>query len=214
MKKILKKVISLSLCVCMMINLATAVSATDKINSEKMISKADSVNISDYMSEEDIKFMSKLESIFTEVEIKNNRLSINVSDKELIDIYGFNESEVLKIHHIIKFQNDSVIDFQNLKVQSPKLRIHVSDSKIYFTAQDVLSTLYVAASVGPAAIMFALSAACSVVPAAGTIIGALVGLIGGGTICYYVLQAVALQKGMYIGIDWNGAFPNPAIGLW
>ena len=47
-----------------------------------------------------------------------------------------------------------------------------------------------------------------------SLIGAAIGLFGGGTIVYWVLQAAANKQGLYIGIDWNGAFPNPAIGTW
>ena len=96
----------------------------------------------------------------------------------------------------------------------PSTRLHVEDWKIYFDLGDVHAFLFAAAQVGPAAIMAALSALGSVYPGVGTVVGAIVGLFGGGTIIYWVFQAVALEKGLYIGVDWNGPFPNPAIGLW
>ena len=93
-------------------------------------------------------------------------------------------------------------------------RIHVKNWKVYFTYNDVMATLFAAAQVGPAAITAALTALGSAYPGVGTVIGAAIGLFGGGTIVYWVLQAAANKQGFYIGIDWNGAFPNPAIGTW
>lgn len=29
-----------------------------------------------------------------------------------------------------------------------------------------------------------------------------------------VIQAVSLHRGVFIGIDWNGPFPNLALGTW
>lgn len=48
----------------------------------------------------------------------------------------------------------------------------------------------------------------------GTVIGFAIGLFSAGSIAYTVIQAATLGKGFYIGITWNGPYPNPDMGTW
>lgn len=51
-------------------------------------------------------------------------------------------------------------------------------------------------------------------PVFGSVVGTIVGIVGGGTLCYHVLQAAARRQGLYVGVDWNGPFPIPTLGNW
>jgi hypothetical protein len=104
----------------------------------------------------------------------------------------------------------------NSNAISPNL--YVSNSKLYFTNSDVRMYLFAAAAVGSGALAVALAGV-------GTLMGGPVGLfistalviIGLGTLtnlCYLIIQAVTLNQGVYIGINWNGPFPNYSQGTW
>lgn len=160
---------------------------------------------------EKMAFFEKIESIFSAFQLdKDGKLYLSVTDEELKSNYDFTSSDLDKLNSLLTFQHEAIKYAGNM----PSTRLHVEDWKIYFDLGDVHAFLFAAAQVGPAAIMAALSALGSVYPGVGTVVGAIVGLFGGGTIIYWVFQAVALEKGLYIGVDWNGPFPNPAIGLW
>lgn len=85
---------------------------------------------------------------------------------------------------------------------------------MYFTYDDVATYLSAAAAIGPAAVTAALSALASTVGPVGTVIGGILGYVVSADLCYLVIQAGALQKGIYIGVDWNGPFPVYTQGLW
>ncbi|MBR0092099.1 MAG: hypothetical protein IJP92_10405 [Lachnospiraceae bacterium] len=169
------------------------------------------VTIGDSITPEAQDFLDKVESVFPYFEIgEDNRLSISLSNEELTSEFGFTDEDIMALNEMLRFQSNAVDN----STRQTNERVYVSDWKIYFDAIDVQSYLFAAAQIGPAAIIAALSALGSSVPGAGTVVGAIVGVFGASTIIYYVFQAVSLGKGMYIGVDWNGPFPVPAIGLW
>lgn len=203
----MKKLISLFLTLAMIFTLSVPAFAAERTTSEN----PQVVTISDYVTPEGQAFMDKVDSVLPYFTLdENNKLSISLSEKELISTYGFTSSDLKQLQDLLTFQSNAVDRGSNM-VQT---RIHVSDWKIYFNNADVHAFLLSAAQIGPAAIMAALSALGSVYPGVGNVVGLIVGLFGGATIIYWVFQAVTLEKGLYIGIDWNGPFPNPAIGLW
>ena len=182
-----------------------------------------SIKISDYLSKEDLDFIKDMEKIYPyfDFDAKGN-LILTKSIDELKNEYGFDEVFISRLSAVLNsdlsrqisksFNETSSISKESLK---PALRrIHVKNWKVYFTYDDVMATLFAAAQVGPAAITAALTALGSAYPGVGTVLGAALGLFGGGTRVYWVLQAAANKQGLYIGIDWNGSFPNPAIGTW
>ena len=79
---------------------------------------------------------------------------------------------------------------------------------MYFTYDEVIDLFLAAASIGPAALVASLSAlGTSIGGPVGGAISAIVGYISGADFMYLVLRASAMEKGIYIGIDWDGNFP-------
>lgn len=92
---------------------------------------------------------------------------------------------------------------------------HVSDWKLYFAYDEVISTFYTAAQIGPAAVVAALTGLGTAIGGpAGAMIGIIIGSISGADLMYLVIRAVALKKGIYIGLDWDGPFPVYTQGTW
>lgn len=180
------------------------------------------IKISDYLSEEDLNFFKEMEKIYPYFDFDSEgNLILTKSIDELKDKYGFDEAFVSRLDTVLNSRLSKQISrsisetsIENNGLNPELRRIHVKNWKVYFTYNDVMATLFAAAQVGPAAITAALTALGSAYPGVGTVIGAAIGLFGGGTIVYWVLQAAANKQGFYIGIDWNGSFPNPAIGTW
>ncbi len=200
----MKKFVSLLVTLAMVFSLSVPAFAAER-------SANTTISIGDIVTQEDMAFFEKIESIFSAFQLdKDGKLYLSVTDEELKSNYDFTSSDLDKLNSLLTFQHEAIKYAGNM----PSTRLHVEDWKIYFDLGDVHAFLFAAAQVGPAAIMAALSALGSVYPGVGTVVGAIVGLFGGGTIIYWVFQAVALEKGLYIGVDWNGPFPNPAIGLW
>lgn len=160
------------------------------------------------MSNADLLSFRHLEAVFPRFEITNHgKLTLGLTDAQLASEYNLTDLEIAWVHDLLVFHANASSAFgQN--------RMHISDWKIYFTNGDVVTLLWQAALAGPPAIIAALSALGTIYPGVGNIIGGIIGLLGGSTICYWVLQAVANRQGLYVGIDWNGPFPNPAIGTW
>lgn len=165
------------------------------------------LHIAEIINEDGVRLLNRIDDISSGFYLSENKLYLSYSDECLLEEYGFSVDDITKVHAILALQHSTLGGF-------PQTRLHVSDWKIYFTYDEVCTLLWQAALAGPAAITAALTALGSVYPVVGNIIGAIIGVIGAGTICYVVLQAVANKQGIYIGIDWNGAFPNPAFGYW
>lgn len=202
----MKKLISLLMSVVMIFTITTPVFATNNTFDNTQISK-----ISDYVTPEGQDFLKKIESILPYFSLdSDNKLTISLTDDELIANYNFTSEDLEQLEELLLFGTFSIK--RGSRIRQP--RLHVSNWKIYFNNGDVHSFLYAAAQIGPSAIIAALSALGTTYPGVGNVVGALIGVIGGGTIVYYVLQAVALNKGLYMGVNWNGPFPVPAIDLW
>ncbi|MDK6804521.1 hypothetical protein [Aerococcus sp. UMB7834] len=178
-------------------------------------------SISDHITNEDKKFMEKYSATYSQFELDSEgKLLLGLTDDQLINDYNFSNSEVEKIHEIINYQHTNVDNAKNMtsngdtSIVTPYL--HVSDWKVYFTYDDLVMYVSSAAQIGPQAIVAALAGLGSVVatPGVGTVIGTAIGLFSAGTIAYQVTQALANQQGWYIGVTWNGAFPNPDSGTW
>ena len=79
-------------------------------------------------------------------------------------------------------------------------RLHVRDWHIYLNKGDVQQLGNLLIGLGPAAVAMTLSSFMSVVPGAGTIIGAVVGYFGAATIAGNVAYAAATGRGLKIGL--------------
>lgn len=200
----MKKLISMMLSLAMVFTLAApafAAESTPPVEGQV-------ISLDDILTEEDRAFFEKLEAVFPAFEIDENyHLAINLTEEELISTYHFTQSDLDRLDAMFAYQQE----YENgYNPSYPQTRIHVEDWKIWLDAADVHALFFAANQVGPAAIVAAFTALASAYP----IVGTIVGLFGGWFIVYYVGQALALGKGIYIGINWNGPFPVPVVDLW
>lgn len=172
-------------------------------------------DIGSQISENDKGFMSKFAKGFELVSFDTTgKLFVDASDQEITEVTGFNQSELARFHSVIDLGNQlTSSNGEGNELVTPY--IHVSDWKVYFTHNDVQTFLVGAAHVGPAAITAALTALSTMVsPGVGTVIGLIVGVVGAADLCYLVIQSQIRGQGIYIGIEWNGIFPNYTQGYW
>lgn len=186
--------------------------------------RQNSIRISDYLTQDDLQFIKNMEQIYPYFELGDQgQLNLTEPISSLKSKYNLDDSFISRLQEVLDanllradlLNNIHVVEPQTLSINREiKPLLHVNDWKIYFTYDEVVGTLLSAAQVGPAAIVAALTAMGTIYPGVGNVVGLLVGLIGGGAIAYEVFQAVANRKGLYIGINWNGIFPNPVVEVW
>ncbi|MBU3158090.1 hypothetical protein LL037_25490 (plasmid) [Clostridium estertheticum] len=96
--------------------------------------------------------------------------------------------------------------------------ISVSNGNVKFTNSDVNAFLFAAAEIGPSAVFAALDAMATVTggPVATIVVSvlAVIGLPSLKSLTYSIIQAEANNQGVYIGVSWNGVFPNIVSGTW
>ncbi|XBX04681.1 hypothetical protein QMP26_30135 [Enterocloster clostridioformis] len=171
-------------------------------------------NVSDYMTKDAKDFMDKLMVVYEDFELdENGSLVLANSVDEIKEKAGFSDEEMVIFQNMMTYSKENPVGGK-IGVEIPSTRLHVEDWKVYFTFEDVGMYLSAAAAIGPAAITAALSAMATTLGPVGTAIGAIVGYVVSADLCYLVLQAGALGKGIYIGLDWNGPFPSYTQGLW
>lgn len=172
--------------------------------------------MSDYLDYKADQLISMLCPLYSSFEISDeDKLVLLASESSLVDNFGCSNEDLVSLYAIQSYYNDSVQrSSKGNALGNTRRRLHVSNWKVYFTYAETVNLLWQAALAGPPAIAAALSGLGSIYPGVGTVIGAAIGLIGGGTIAYQVTQAVSLKKGFYIGVTWNGPFPNPDVGTW
>ncbi len=174
------------------------------------------IQMSDYLTKDDLEFMKKLQSIYPYFAIDNNgKLYLTVEINELQSKFQLDEQFIQKLNDILQspISNNNLHSYSsgsNLGLR----RVFVKNWKIYFSYEEVESLFVAAANAGPAAMTATFAAIGIMYPVFGSVVGTIVGIVGGGTICYHVLQAAARRQGLYIGVDWNGPFPIPTLGNW
>ncbi len=174
------------------------------------------IQMSDYLTKDDLEFMKKLQSIYPYFAIDNNgKLYLTLEINELKNKFQLDEQFIQKLNDILQYSisNNNLQSYSigsNLELR----RVFAKNWKIYFSYEEVESLFVAAANAGPAAMTATFAAIGIMYPGFGSILGTAVGLWGGAAICYWVLQAAARRQGLYIGVDWNGPFPIPAIGTW
>lgn len=203
--KIRNKILSLILTLSLVFTVSAPIYAHNDSNA--LNSTGNDIYLDDVVSSENMDFLLKLEQIFEYVELDNDNLILNLTEKELIEKYNFNQDEVYKINELLVANKSFTTNQSNENYIKPQ--VYVKDWKIHFSAIEVQDYFLAAAQIGPAAIVLALTALGSVVPGVGTVVG----ILGAGAIAYTVTQALAQHRGMYIGITWNGIFPNPDMGV-
>ncbi|QSZ27663.1 hypothetical protein ACETAC_01805 [Aceticella autotrophica] len=158
---------------------------------------------------------------------KDGKITLDKSYDSLKSEYNLDESDInnLKIvaaslekinynGNIKNINQNNIISSKN--VISPMLS--VSGWKIYFTYNDVVNYLGAAASAGPIYMIAALDALGVLTGGAvGTVIDLILDIVGAASmanLCYLAIQAMHYHEGIYIGIEWNGVFPNYVQGFW
>lgn len=172
------------------------------------------ITLSDYMSEEAIAFMSKLSTVYDVFDLDEyGKLTTNISMVEIKARAGFTDDEMIMFENMMLFNEDNPATSGG--EQNPNTRIKVKNWKLYFTYDEVMMYFHAAAMLGSAAITAAISALASTVsPGVGTVLGVIAGYIVSADLAYLVLRAAAQQKGIYIGITWDGIFPVYDQGTW
>ncbi|WP_208559314.1 hypothetical protein [Marinilactibacillus kalidii] len=177
--------------------------------------------LSEELTQEDKEFMNKLETIYSELELdSNNHLVLQITDIELKQNYKFTDQDIQTLHDTLNFQKENAnIEVSDQPAGNPDLvspMLHVSDWKVYLTNDDLKMYLSSAIQAGAPAVVAVLAGLGTTVgtPGVGTVLGVALGLFGAGPITYQITQALANGQGWYIGVTWNGAFPNPDSGTW
>ena len=174
------------------------------------------IQMSDYLTKDDLEFMKKLQSIYPYFAIDNNgKLYLTVEINELQSKFQLDEQFIQKLNDILQspISNNNLHSYSsgsNLGLR----RVFVKNWKIYFSYEEVESLFVAAANAGPAAMTATFAAIGIMYPVFGSVVGTIVGIVGGGTLCYHVLQAAARRQELYVGVDWNGPFPIPTLGNW
>lgn len=160
--------------------------------------------ISAYKTSEVSHFMQDLSKIYDCFELKNGVLSLKTDITNLKEKYNLSNDFITKLDNMLQSKNSSMQPY-----------FHVSDWKLYFDYDEVISTFYTAAQIGPAAIIAALTGLATAIGGpVGATISAIIGFVSGADLMYLVIRAVALKKGIYIGLDWDGPFPVYTQGTW
>lgn len=205
----LKKLTSIIMSLVLIVSTAGTVLAADTEVSNI------AYTISDYMDDDAIEFMQKMTSVYNYFSLNEDGiLTVSKTEEEIQSIADFSDAEMLLYNEMLQY-NQSHPASTNPGTPSVSPRITVEDWKIYFTYEEVQMYLSAAAAIGPAAMTAALTALTTVVsPGVGTVLGAIIGYVVSADLCYLVIQAGLNQQGIYIGIDWNGIFPNYTQGTW
>ncbi|WDV46610.1 hypothetical protein PV797_02675 [Clostridiaceae bacterium M8S5] len=211
MKEKISKIISITLIMCLL--MVSNVSATQLNNVSKL-------NLNGLSSEE-INFLKAYQRILGEFEFdKTGKLVLKLSLSEIKEKYEFTDGQISKLKEVMQFADSMGPVSQKDEPHNKNdifCRIHFEGSKVYFTNEDIVTFLLAAAEIGPAAIYAALVGLGSTLGPVGTGIVAVVGILGMpslATFTYQVIQAHYAGKGVYIGVEWNGFFPNIVSGVW
>ena len=163
------------------------------------------------LDDETTSFLSKLSTVFDEFSLNDTGVLILNSSMDTIQKKaGFSDSEMIMFENLLQFNKSHPAGQEDI----PMTRIQVEGWKIKFTQADVQTFLAGAAAVGPAAIIAALSGLGSVVPGIGNVLGGILGVVSAVDLCVLVSRAILQNKGIYIGIEWNGPIPHYTQGLW
>jgi len=215
----MKKIISLFLVLSLLVGMYTLpVSASE---TSVLGNELDGIRLSDYIDDEDLEFFSKLEKVLDEFTLsKDGTLELKKSLIEIQEEAGFSKAEMVIFEDMLGFNKENPaigitqIDSQ-IDESAISTKVYVEDWKVYFTYDEVLTLLFAAAQIGPAAMVAALSALGTAIGGlVGTTVAAILGYITAASFCYLVIRAVSMKKGVYIGLDWDGPFPVIADGTW
>ncbi|WP_326974896.1 hypothetical protein [Caproicibacter sp. BJN0012] len=197
---------------------AFAAERTNAFQSQELIEKRLTVDLNQSLSQSEKQFLQKYCKILSEFSLdENNVLALSLSDEELIKKYSFTNSDLIFLHKIIDSSKEINKNYNHSGSQIQP-NVFIEGTVIYFTASDVDTLLLAAASAGPTAMIAALDLVATMTggPVA-TAITTVLGVIGVASIsnfCYLCIQAHTYGEGVYIGVEFDGGFPNGVQGRW
>lgn len=144
----------------------------------------------------------KLDKVLT---FSNDLLRLTVSDNILKDDFKLSDSELLLVKNIIAQYNHGVLS-ANTNIQPRAL---IKDWHLFLSPDDQRGIMSAVVGVGPAALAGALAAAMSIVPGAGTIVGAAIGFFGAATVLKAMSDAALNNKWLKIGPSGISAVTKP-----
>ena len=144
----------------------------------------------------------KLDKVLT---FSNDLLRLTVTDNILKDDFKLSDSELLLVKNIIAQYNHGVLS-ANTNIQPRAL---IKDWHLFLSPDDQRGIMSAVVGVGPAALAGALAAAMSIVPGAGTIVGAAIGFFGAATVLKAMSDAALNNKWLKIGPSGISAVTKP-----
>ena len=185
----LSGILLLGACLPSMVGYATTLSSSENNYSEGDVFLT--LSSEDYYR---MHLMAKLDKVLSVS--SNNHLYLTENDDYLKENYSLSEKDINTVKTIITQQNEQINEY---KIQLQE-RVYVEDWHIHLSHDDVMQIGNLIAGLGPAAVIGVMSTFMSVVPGAGTILGAVVGFFGAGSIAGNVMYAAATGKGLKIGL--------------
>ncbi|WP_206921972.1 hypothetical protein [Alicyclobacillus suci] len=149
---------------------------------------------------------------------QNGKLTLNDSISDLASKYNLNSSDVANLQAIINAAQSYGSESTSSSKTGIQPQLSYSGGTVYFSHDDVDAYLFAAASVGPAALMAALDALATLTGGpVGAGLSLILDVLGASSLAgftYMCVQAEYNGQGVYIGLTWNGVFPNISYGFW
>lgn len=170
------------------------------------------------LSENDKIFMKKMLSVLDGYVTQDGEITFTYSNADLLSL-GFTSTDIATLDTINSSVCGVISDTpSDVTSNMPAPLIFVEDWIVYFEPGEVVDFLLAAATIGPEALYAAFVGVGTLVGgpvgSAITAIAGLLGLASFGSLCYLIMQAVANGQGIYVGVKFNGAFPNLVSGYW
>ncbi|OTP25077.1 hypothetical protein A5823_002833 [Enterococcus faecalis] len=146
--------------------------------------------------------MVSLDKVLT---FSDNLLTLTASDNTLKSDFNLSDSELSTVKNIIAQYNHGVLT-ANTNIQPRAL---IKDWHLFLSPDDQRGIMSAVVGVGPAALAGALAAAMSIVPGAGTIVGAAIGFFGAATVMKAMSDAALNNKWLKIGPSGISAVTKP-----
>lgn len=205
-------------------NFVFAKGINNSVSSPNLVTTKSSIDLSHLtISPKAISFTKKMidSGLIKEFEFnKNGKLVLKDSINNIKVKYSLDDSSVHELKALLAFaqKRNSVNVSPESKNQVISPNVYVSNWKVYFSNDDINAFLFASAQIGPAALAAALDGVATLMGGpVGTTIGVVLDVLGASALsrlCYLIIQAEANDQGIYIGISWNGGFPNYTDGTY
>jgi hypothetical protein len=148
----------------------------------------------------------------------NGQLSLKESLSSIQQQYHLDATSMQELQQVMSGAQRPSNTSSTIGVGHISPQLSYSNGIVYFSHSDVQQILYTAASIGPAAVAAALEAFGTLTGGPiGTLIVTIIAIIGAPSLInftYDIIQAEFNNEGVYIGVQFNGGFPNIVTGTW